>query len=153
MKSGLVFAFTVLAASAAAAAAPDSVVGSWRALPAPSANALINVIGIPQILTFTDDGRLWVAQPSSRPLVLHPPLTQPLPTRPPYEDYLLGRYTARDGKVVAKGPSGETYAYELMKDGRLCVYPAPGMMPLAVSGLARPQEAGRQCYERIQNAA
>lgn len=138
MRSGLVFAFSALSVSAAAATAPAPVVGSWRALPAPSANALINVIGIPQVLTFTDDGRLWIAQR--------------LPARPPYKDYLLGRYTSRDGKVVAKGPSGETYAYELMQDGRLCVYPAPGMMPLAVTGLARPQEAGRQCYERVQKA-
>jgi hypothetical protein len=132
MKSSLVFAFSALAASAAFAAAPDSVVGSWRALPAPTANK--QVIGIPQVLTFTEDGRLWIAQR--------------LPARPPYTDYLLGRYTAQGGQVVAKGPSGETYAYELMQDGRLCVYPGPGLLPLA--GPARPQEAGRQCYERLQ---
>jgi len=137
MKSSLVFAVSALAISTAAAGTPDPVVGSWRALPAPSADALINVIGIPQVLTFTDDGRLWIAQR--------------LPAQPPYKDYLLGRYTSRDGKVVAKGPSGETYAYELGQDGRLCVYPGPGMLP--VTGLARPQEAGRQCYERLQKPA
>ncbi len=134
MKSSLAFAISALAVSAAAAATPDPVVGSWRALPAPSADAMINVIGIPQILTFTEDGRLWIAQR--------------LPAQPPYKDYLLGRYTSRDGKVVAKGPSGETYAYELNPDGRLCVYPGPGMLPVA--GLAKPQESPRQCYERLQ---
>ena len=137
MKSTLVFAVSALAVSAASAATPYPVIGSWRALPAPSADALINVIGIPQVLTFTDDGRLWIAQR--------------LPAKPPYKDYLLGRYSSRDGKVVAKGPSGETYAYELMKDGRLCVYPGPGMLPVA--GAVKPQEAGRQCYERLQTPA
>ena len=137
MKSSLAFAIFALAVSAAAAATPDPVVGSWRALPAPSANATINVIGIPQILTFTEDGCLWIAQR--------------LPAQPPYKDYLLGRYTTRDGKVMAKGPSGETYAYELTKDGQLCVWPGPGMLRLA--GAVQPQEAGRQCYERLQKAA
>jgi hypothetical protein len=136
MRSSLVFAFSALAASAAFAAAPDSVVGSWRALPVPSAFPQVGVIGIPQVLTFTDDGQLWIAQR--------------LPAKPPYKDFLLGRYRAQDGKVVAKGPSGETYAYELMKDGRLCVYPGPGLLPL--TGAAGPQETG-QCYGRLQSPA
>ena len=144
MKSRLVFAFPALSASAslaataALAAAPDPVVGAWRALPVQSAGtAVMGVIGIPQVLTFTDNGQLWTAQR--------------LPVRPPYRDFLLGRYTDRDGKVVARGPSGETYAYELMKDGRLCVYPGPGMLP--VTGPMKPQEADRQCYERLQSPA
>jgi len=141
MKSSLVFALSASAAlsvSGALAAAPDPVVGTWRALPVQSAGtAVMGVIGIPQVLTFTESGQLWTAQR--------------LPVRPPYRDFLLGRYTDRDGKVVAKGPSGETYAYELMKDGRLCVYPGPGMLPLA--GPVKSQEADRQCYERVQSPA
>lgn len=139
MKSSLVFAVSTLTLCATAAlAAPDSVVGTWRALPVQSAGtAVIGVIGIPQVLTFTDSGQLWTAQR--------------LPVRPPYKDFLLGRYTVRDTQVVAKGPSGETYAYELMKDGRLCVYPGPGMWPVA--GPAKPKEADRQCYERLQTPA
>jgi hypothetical protein len=137
MKPALVLAFSALSASAVLAAAPDPVVGTWRALPVQSAGtATMGVIGIPQVLTFTEDGQLWTAQR--------------LPVRPPYRDFLLGRYTDRGGKVVAKGPSGETYAYELMKDGRLCVYPGPGMLPLA--GPLKSQDADRQCYERLQAA-
>lgn len=138
MKPALVFAFSALFASTAMAAAPDPVVGSWRALPVQSAQtAVMGVMGIPQVLTFTEDGRLWIAQR--------------LPARPPYKDYLLGRYTTQGAKVVAKGPSGETYAYELMKDGRLCVFPGPGMLP--VTGPVRTQEGDRQCYERLQKPA
>lgn len=148
MKSRLIFAFSALSASAlsvsvlgaaaALAATPDSVVGSWRALPVQSAGtAVMGVMGIPQVLTFTEDGRLWTAQR--------------LPVRPPYRDFLLGRYTDHDGKVVAKGPSGETYAYEMMKDGRLCVFPGPGMLP--VTGPVKTQEGDRQCYERLQKPA
>jgi len=136
MKTSLVL-ICVLGATAALAAVPDPVVGSWRALPVQSAMSTARVIGIPQVLNFTEDGSLWIAQR--------------LPARPPYKDYLLGRYTVDGSRVVAKGPSGETYGYELMKDGRLCVYPGPGMLP--VNGLARPQEAGRQCYERLQKPA
>jgi hypothetical protein len=134
MKSSLVFLFSALSLSSATAAAPDPVVGSWRALPVQSAMSTARVIGIPQLLTFTDDGHLWTSQQ--------------LDGRAPPNAYLLGRYTVDGARVVAKGPSGETYGYELMKDGRLCIYPGPGMMPVA--GLARPQEAGRQCYERLQ---
>jgi hypothetical protein len=63
MKSSLVFAVSALTASAAFAAANDPVVGTWRALPVQSAGtAVMGVIGIPQMLTFTEDGRLWTAQ-------------------------------------------------------------------------------------------
>ena len=137
MKSSLVFVLSAISFATALAAAPDPVVGSWRALPVQSAMSTVRVIGIPQILTFTDDGRLWIAQQA--------------PARPPYRDYLLGRYTVDGASVVAKGPSGETYGYELMKDGRLCVYPGPGMM--RVDGPTHPQDAGRQCYERLQSPA
>lgn len=157
MKSSLVFAFSILGASTALAAAPDPVVGSWRALPPPGPAAMIGVIGIPKVLTFTDDGRLWAATrlPSrviwfdlpghGRPGAPRPEI------RPSGFDQLLGRYTSRDGKIVAKGPAGETYAYELMKDGRLCVYPGPGMLPLG--GPVKPTDAGRQCYQRLQTPA
>ena len=137
MKSSLVFALSLLSASAALAATADSVVGSWRALPVQSAMSTARVIGIPQVLTFTEDGRLWT--------------TQRLDARAPLNQYLLGRYTVDGAKVTGKGPSGETYGYELTKDGRLCAYPGPGMMRL--DGPNRPQEAGRQCYERLQKPA
>lgn len=124
MKLSLIFAVSMMGTVAANAAVPSPVAGTWKALP------LIGVTSIP-MLKFTPDGRLYALFPSGLA----------------NSDQLLGQYDARDTMITARSRSGETYAYELMKDGRLCVFPGPGMV--TVDGTPKTQSEGRQCYQRM----
>lgn len=110
-----------LGASAAVAGGPVQVQGTWERMPLPG------VAGFSR-LTFTADGRLMVDR------------TQ-----------LLGRYEVRERRVTARSSFGEVYEYELTSDGRLCVYPGPGVMPLAGENDAK-LSAG-QCFRRSAREA
>ena len=143
MKLGLVLAIAALGASAASAAEPNSVVGFWKPEKLPGAVALT-------MLQFTTDGHVFsmpgvsVIQftvPGSA-LSAVPPRSLP---RLPQE--LLGRYETRDSKIVIRLGAGGNSTLELMKDGRLCVFPGPGFMP--TDGAVRPQAGERQCYQRL----
>jgi hypothetical protein len=143
MKLALVFAAAALgAATAAAAAEPNSVTGFWKP------EKLRGTVGL-TMLQFTADGQVfsmpdvsvvqWIAP--SPPQGGAPPRVVP---RLPQE--LLGRYEVRDNKIVIRLGAGGSSTFELTKDGRLCVFPGPGIMP--TDGVLRPQAGERQCYQR-----
>jgi hypothetical protein len=135
MKLGLVFAIAALGASVAAAAAePNSVVGVWK--PEPQRDR----ISIPW-LEFTTDGRVFFVPKLSVSERLGP---QPFP--PSRRQEIFGLYQTRDDKIVVRVWSGGTSTFELTKDGRLCAYPGPGVMP--ADGAVRRPAGPRQCYQR-----
>jgi len=126
MKLNMVWAFLALGASTALAAAPNMVAGTWKLQPK------TGFAGGFDSLMFTKDGKL---------------LNVSIPNR----RELLGDYRRDNDKVIARGRSGETYAFELMKDGRLCVFPGPAMIP--VDGSAKGSSGERQCYQRMPDPA
>lgn len=113
--------FTALVLSGPAIAAEStSIVGTWQREPAPGLATI-------EQLTFGKDGKLWA---DGRQLV--------------------GGYQVAGDKVTAKSRFGETYAYQLMADGRLCVFPGPAVMPLARDRSASP--GARLCYQKLSQS-
>jgi hypothetical protein len=105
MKLNLAVALTMLGASAALASAPLHVAGDWKP------QRIVGVAGFSSV-TFTPSGEFLVtAQVGAR-------------------NELVGSYQVLENKVVAHSKSGETYTFEAMSDGRLCVYPPPGAVLL-----------------------
>lgn len=126
MKLNIAWAFLALGASTALAGVPNTVVGTWKLQPK------TGFAGGFDSLMFTRNGRLLnVSIPNRRDL--------------------LGDYRLDNDKVIARGRSGETYAFELMKDGRLCVFPGPAMIPL--NGSVKDSRGERQCYQRLPDPA
>ncbi len=107
----------LLFGGSAVGAETASVVGTWQREPAPGLATI-------QQLTFAQDGRLWTDG-----------------------GHLIGGYEVAGAKVSAKSRFGETYVYKLMRDGRLCVYPGPAVMPLAEDGASQP--GARLCYRKL----
>ncbi len=144
MKLGLVFAIAALGASTVSAAEPNSVIGFWKP------EKLRGTVDL-TMLQFTTDGHVfsmpdvsvvrWIVPGS--PVGAAPPRGLP---RLPQE--LLGRYEARDGKIVIRLGAGGSSTFELTRDDRLCVFPGPGFMP--TDGAVRPQAGERQCYQRLR---
>jgi hypothetical protein len=121
MKLSIVLACASLAASAAAAAEPATVVGTWEREP------IAGVAGF-LTLTFTADGRLMAER-----------------------NQFLARYQVDKRRVSARAAFGETYNFELIEDGRLCVSPGPGIMPLAGDRDAR--LAAGLCFRKLAQPA
>jgi hypothetical protein len=124
MKLKIVLACLSLAATAATAAEPSPFVGIW------DPERVAGVAGVPR-LTFTPDGRLLSGY--GRVLGTDP-------------SELLGSYQVEGRRVSARSAFGETYSFELIADGRLCVFPGPGLMPLA--GDRDAQLAAGQCFRK-----
>lgn len=142
MKLALVFAIAAagaISASAATAAEPNSVVGYW------SPQKLRDVVGM-SMLQFTADGHVFSMSRSSVVQFLIPPSGASPKALPPPPQQWLGRYEVRDDKVIVTLGPRMSATFELTKDGRLCVFPGPGVMP--ADGTFRPQAGERQCYQR-----
>lgn len=131
MKPALIFAILALVFPTVAAAEPSPVTGVW------SPQHMPGVGGVP-LLRFTRDGRLYA--------VTRYAMTPRGPDVPAALGELLGQYRAQDDKIVIRSTDG-TYAFELMKDGRLCRFPGPGVVP--VDGAVKLQNGDRQCYKRV----
>jgi hypothetical protein len=119
--------WTLLGSSAALAGEPAGVVGTWEREP------IAGVAGFSH-LTFTPDGRLLADQ------------GRLLGDRIRGQGQVLGRYQVDKRRVSARSSFGETYAFELIDDGRLCVFPGPGMTPLAGDRAAK--LASGQCFRK-----
>lgn len=117
----IIISCAALGASAAIAGESSPILGTWEQMPIPG------VAGFSR-LTFTADGRVIIDR------------TQ-----------VLGRNEVREQRVTARSSFGEVYEYELTSDGRPCVYPGPGMMPLAREKDAK-LTAG-QCFRKSAREA
>ena len=123
MKLAVAVLTCCVAMAGGAVAAPDAFAGTWKY------DARIQgVIGFLQ-LTFTPDGRL-IADGKT----------------------LLGAYQVQGKRAVARSSFGETYAYDLRPDGRLCVVGGPGLEPLTGRS-ARSDLAGTPCFRRADTPA
>mgnify|MGYP003385881649 CR=1 FL=1 len=108
-------------ASTAVAAPSSEIVGDWKRLTLPG------VAGFER-LTFTPDGRLLAE-----------------------ERQFLGKYEVKGRRVTTRTSFGESYVYELTDDGRLCVFPGPGMM-LAASERDT-KLLGGQCFSKAAKSS
>lgn len=123
MKLTIALACLILAPAAATAAEPDPFVGTWQP-------ERIAGLATPW-LQFTQDGRLMSG-------FVGPARGEPRE--------LLGAYQVDGRRVSARSSFGETYSFELIEDGRLCVFPGPGVTPLAGDRDAR--LAAGLCYRK-----